>query len=164
MESLQPAGDLLSITERGYGKRTPLDEYRVQGRGGMGIISLRVSPKTGQVVTVKQVQPDQGVMLITLEGMIIRIAAGSVSLIGRATQGVRVMDLADEDRIVAVAKIPERAEPDLADADDSEGPLDAAPELLAESVESAKSESGGDAEGGSFEPDSEPEVEPEPET
>ncbi|HUP22418.1 MAG TPA: DNA gyrase subunit A [Thermoanaerobaculia bacterium] len=166
MESLQPAGDLLSITERGYGKRTPLDEYRVQGRGGMGIISLRVSPKTGQVVTVKQVQPDQGVMLITLEGMIIRITAGSVSRIGRATQGVRVMGLADEDRIVAVAKIPERAEPepDPADAADSEGPLDEPlGEPLDASAESAESESGGDAEGGSSEPDSEPEVEPEPE-
>jgi DNA gyrase subunit A len=161
MESLQPAGDLLSITERGYGKRTPLDEYRVQGRGGMGIISLRVSAKTGQVVTVKQVQPDQGVMLITLEGMIIRIAAGSVSRIGRATQGVRVMGLADEDRIVAVAKIPERDEPDPAEAADAEGPLD---EPLDEGVESVGTESGGDAEGGSSEPDSEPETEPEPET
>jgi DNA gyrase subunit A len=76
----------------------------------MGIINLKVSPKTGQVVAVKQVAPEQGVMLITQGGMIIRIAAGSVSRIGRATQGVRVMGLEADDRIVAVAKIPERDE------------------------------------------------------
>ena len=108
VESLQPQGDLLSITEQGYGKRTPLEDYRLQGRGGMGIINLKVSVKTGRVVAVKQVLPEQGVMLITQGGMIIRIAAGGVSRIGRATQGVRVMDLQADDRIVAGAKIPER--------------------------------------------------------
>ncbi len=112
MEVLEPAGDLLTVTSNGYGKRTELAEYRVQGRGGMGIINLKVSDKTGQVIGVRQVQDGQGVLLISQEGQIIRIETDSVSRIGRATQGVRVMNLAESDRLVAFAKIAEEDEPD----------------------------------------------------
>jgi DNA gyrase subunit A len=124
MESLLPEGDLLSITENGYGKRTPLADYRLQGRGGMGIINLKVNKKTGQVVAVKQVHEEQGVIVITQEGKILRITAGSVSRIGRATQGVKVMDLGGEDRVVAVAKIPDREDPAAAAALGDEAHLD----------------------------------------
>ncbi|HVS15419.1 MAG TPA: DNA gyrase subunit A [Thermoanaerobaculia bacterium] len=123
VESIAPQGDLLTISELGYGKRTALAEYRVQTRGGKGIINLKVSKKTGEVVALRQVEDDTGIMLITQEGKIIRLVAGSVSKIGRSTQGVRVMDLGEDDRIVAVAKIPERDEADgvlAAEADDVE--------------------------------------------
>ncbi len=113
MQVLDASGELLTISENGYGKRTRLDDYRRQGRGGLGIINLKVSARTGEVIAVRQVQPEDGVVLITHSGKIIRITAGTVSLIGRATQGVKVMDLGDGDRIMAAAKIPERDdEPD----------------------------------------------------
>ena len=115
IEAVDPEGQLLTITERGYGKRTELSEYRRQSRGGLGIINLKVSDKTGRVVAAKNASPEQGVMLITHEGKIIRIQAGGVSIIGRATQGVKLMDLGSEDRIVAAAKIPERDDDEVDD-------------------------------------------------
>jgi len=120
MATLDPEGDLLTVTERGYGKRTAIEEYRQQGRAGMGIINLKVSEKTGRVVGVRQVRPEDGLILITQAGKLIRINVEGVSRIGRSTQGVKVMDLGPEDRLVAVAKIVERegeeAEP-VANAD-----------------------------------------------
>ena len=107
-----PETTLLTVSESGFGKRTAIEEYRLQSRGGLGIINLKVSDRTGDVVGVRQVSEDTGLMLITHEGKIIRITAGSVSLIGRATQGVTVMDLDDGDRIVALARIPDRGEED----------------------------------------------------
>ena len=108
MEALERGGDLLSISENGFGKRTDPREYRLQGRGGMGIINLKVSTKTGEVIAVKEVLEHNGVMIITQEGKIIRITAGDVSKIGRSTQGVKLMDLEAGDRLVAAARIPER--------------------------------------------------------
>ena len=111
-EAQAPETTLLTVSESGFGKRTAIDEYRLQSRGGLGIINLKVSDRTGDVVGVRQVSEDTGLMLITHEGKIIRITAGSVSLIGRATQGVKVMDLDDGDHIVALARIPDRGEED----------------------------------------------------
>ena len=105
-----PETTLLTVSENGFGKRTAIDEYRLQSRGGLGIINLKVSDRTGDVVGVREVSEDTGLMLITHQGKIIRIGAGSVSLIGRATQGVKVMDLDEGDRIVALARIPDRGE------------------------------------------------------
>ncbi|MYA08180.1 MAG: DNA gyrase subunit A [Holophagales bacterium] len=125
-ESVQaqaPETTLLTVSESGFGKRTAIEEYRLQSRGGLGIINLKVSDRTGDVVGVRQVSEDTGLMLITHEGKIIRITAGSVSLIGRATQGVKVMDLDDGDRIVALARIPDRGEED---EDGEEGDAEAA--------------------------------------
>ena len=125
-ESVQaqaPETTLLTVSESGFGKRTAIEEYRLQSRGGLGIINLKVSDRTGDVVGVRQVSEDTGLMLITHEGKIIRITAGSVSLIGRATQGVKVMDLDDGDRIVALARIPDRGEDD---EDGEEGDAEAA--------------------------------------
>ena len=112
MAVLDDTEAILSVTRNGFGKRTALDEYRKQGRGGMGIINLKVSDKTGEIVGARQVSEDDGVMLITHEGKIIRITSGDVSQIGRATQGVRVMDLDEDDRLVAIAKIVESDEED----------------------------------------------------
>ena len=128
METLAPAGEVMTVTERAYGKRTPLDAYRLQGRGGKGIINLRVTPKTGEVVGAKQVTADDGMMLITLEGKIIRMNVAGVRVIGRSTQGVKLMDLDGEDRIVAAAKLAEREEEDVVEGDsepmpEPEGPI-----------------------------------------
>ena len=105
-----PETTLLTVSENGFGKRTALGEYRRQSRGGKGIINLKVSDRTGSVVGVREVTEGTDLMLITHEGKIIRITAGSVSRIGRSTQGVKVMDMGDGDRIVALARIPDRGE------------------------------------------------------
>jgi DNA gyrase subunit A len=113
MESLdEDGGEILSIAERGIGKRTPVAQYRLQGRGGMGIINLKVSAKTGRVVAAKQVLPSDGLMLITQEGMIIRINVDGVRVSGRSTQGVKLMDLDGEDRLVSVARVADREDED----------------------------------------------------
>ena len=110
MEELDPHGQVLTVTERGYGKRTPVEDYRLQGRGGLGIINLKVTPKTGEVVGVRYVTPDEGLMLITQEGMIIRLNVSGVREVGRSAQGVKLMNLDPEDRIMAVAKLAEKDE------------------------------------------------------
>ncbi len=119
MESLDREGDLLTVASGGYGKRTPIDEYRRQSRGGKGIINLKITDKTGDVVAVKQVRPGDGMVLITQAGKLIRSSVDGVSRIGRATQGVKVMDLGTDDRVVAVAKIIDRDED--SDLEQSEG-------------------------------------------
>jgi DNA gyrase subunit A len=113
MEELEPSGEILSVAERGYGKRTPVDDYRRQARGGLGIINLKVSDKTGEVIGAKHVAPSDGLMLITQEGMIIRINVAGVRVVGRSTQGVKLMDLEGEDRLVAVAKVAREEEEEL---------------------------------------------------
>ena len=110
MEALEPEGEILTVTERGYGKRTPLADYRLQGRLGYGIINLKVSEKTGAVAGVRQVVPGDGLMLITQDGKIIRLNVEGIRVIGRSTQGVKLMDLEGEDRIVAVAKLADGAD------------------------------------------------------
>jgi DNA gyrase subunit A len=108
MEELDPHGQVLTVTERGYGKRTPVEKYRLQGRGGLGTINLKVTPKTGEVVGVRYVTPDEGLMLITQEGMIIRLNVSGVREVGRSAQGVKLMNLDADDCIVAVAKLAEK--------------------------------------------------------
>ncbi len=109
METLsEDGGEILSIAENAIGKRTAVEQYRLQGRGGMGIINLKVSAKTGEVISAKQVRPDDGMMLITQEGKIIRIGVDGVRVSGRSTQGVKLMDLHAEDRLVAAATIVEK--------------------------------------------------------
>src|SRR6202040_1351240 len=115
---LESAGEVLSVSAHGFGKRTPIADYRKQSRGGLGIISLKVSDKTGEVISAKHVTAGDGLILITQAGMIIRLGVADVRLVGRSTQGVKLMDLDPEDRVVAVAKLDEPApsepEPDTA--------------------------------------------------
>ncbi len=94
---------LLTVTERGYGKRSNPDEYKIQSRGGKGIHNYKLSDKTGKVVGIRTVSEDEDLMLISSDGIIIRMATKDVSLIGRATQGVRLMKLADTVKIVNLA-------------------------------------------------------------
>jgi DNA gyrase subunit A len=108
MEVVKPGGTLLSVTERGFGKRTEIDEYRVQSRGGLGIINIGTSERNGQVVGIAYVQDEDEVLLITQQGMIIRMLTNDVRAIGRATQGVRLIDIEDEDKVVSVARLVEK--------------------------------------------------------
>jgi DNA gyrase subunit A len=93
---------VLTVTERGYGKRTELEEYRLQGRGGKGIINIRVTEKNGPVVGALQVQEQDQVMMISQEGKVNRVNVREISVIGRATQGVRLQGLEANDRVAAV--------------------------------------------------------------
>ena len=103
--------ELLSITENGYGKRTIFEEYRQQNRGGMGIIAMRLNEKTGKMVGLKPVDDENDVMIISSDGTIIRMEARGITTIGRATQGVKVMRLRDNDKVVAF-EVVEREESD----------------------------------------------------
>ena len=102
---------LLAVTENGYGKRTELSEYRVQNRGGVGIKTYKCSDITGNVVGIRSVKDDQDIMIITSEGIIIRIAAKDVSSIGRSTKGVRLMRLSEGVKVVSIG-ITEHEEPE----------------------------------------------------
>lgn len=95
---------LLTITEKGYGKRTPLTEYRPQIRGGKGIITMRTNRRNGKVVSIQTVNANEELLIISRNGIIIRQEAAGISQQGRATQGIRVMRLDEDDRIVSVAR------------------------------------------------------------
>lgn len=98
---------LLTVTEKGLGKRTNIDEYPVHGRGGKGVISIRVVEKGGNAVGLIQVKDEDEMVLITNGGMVIRMPARNISVLGRNTQGVKLMDLEPEDRIVSMGRVVE---------------------------------------------------------
>lgn len=105
MDVVAPNKDLLVVTENGYGKRTPLTEYRITGRGGKGIRTLQVSEKNGPIAGVKVCREEDEIMLISHDGIMIRISVKDVSQLGRSTQGVRLMRLDADDRVVALARV-----------------------------------------------------------
>jgi len=116
MEVVRAAGTLLTVTERGYGKRTELEEYRVQRRGGVGIINIATSQRNGPVAGIAYVEEGDEVLLITQQGMIIRMLTNDVRAIGRATQGVRLIEIEGEDRVVSVARLVEKEDEDATPA------------------------------------------------
>jgi DNA gyrase subunit A len=105
---------LFTVTENGFGKRTELTEYRLQSRGGKGVITIKTNERNGCVVGIKQVTDENDIMLITDQGKILRIPVAGFSVIGRNTQGVRLMVTEENERIVAVAKLAEKEESDEA--------------------------------------------------
>src|SRR5439155_1231312 len=102
---IRRSATLLAVTERGMGKRSELDEYRVQHRGGRGIITLKRNEKTGAIVALKEVQPEDELMMITKKGIMIRVPVDGIRVTGRNTQGVKVMNLTPGDLVVDVARI-----------------------------------------------------------
>ena len=104
MESILAANNatLLAITENGFGKRTELSEYRVQKRGGRGVITYKVTPKTGNIVGIRIANGDEDVMLITDKGTIIRLRVEEISVLGRSTQGVTLMRTNDGGKVVSI--------------------------------------------------------------
>ena len=117
MTALRPSGTLLTVTEHGYGKRTELGEYRVQSRGGVGIINIHASPRNGRVVGVAWVEQDDEFMLVTQQGKILRMSTRDIRSIGRATQGVRLIGIDDDDRVVSIARLVEKNADDGGDPD-----------------------------------------------
>jgi len=115
MEILTPGGTIMSVTELGFGKRTDVEEYRLQSRGGVGIINIQTSERNGKVVGVAHVTDDDELMIITQQGKILRMASKDVRTIGRATQGVRLIDTEGDDRAVSIAKLAEREEEERTD-------------------------------------------------
>jgi DNA gyrase subunit A len=100
------SGTLLTVCENGYGKRTPVEEYRLQSRGGKGIIDIRTSDRNGKVVNLLAVKDDDEVMMISKDGQIVRTKVVGISVVGRNTQGVRCITLNGDDKLVSVARIP----------------------------------------------------------
>jgi DNA gyrase subunit A len=116
MEILSRGADILTVSENGYGKRTAMEEYRMQSRGGKGIITMKTTEKTGRVIGVQQVTEDDQLMLITNNGKIIRLRVKDIRVIGRNTQGVRLIDLDEGERVVSVARLAEKEEDEESDA------------------------------------------------
>ncbi|MEC1178489.1 DNA gyrase subunit A [Metasolibacillus meyeri] len=116
MEIIEPGQEILVVTEKGYGKRTPEQEYRLQSRGGVGLKTMQITEKNGKMCAVKAVDGTEDIMLITINGMLIRMDVQDISVIGRSTQGVRLIRLAEEEYVATVAKV----EKDIVDDEDIE--------------------------------------------
>ncbi|MCM8812947.1 MAG: DNA gyrase subunit A [Candidatus Omnitrophica bacterium] len=116
MDCIKKDAALLSVTEHGYGKRTPAEEYRLQSRGGKGVINIKATERNGAVVAVHTVSDDDDLMLITSQGMIVRCPIANIRSIGRSTQGVRLMRLNQNDKVVAVARLASKDEEPVSEA------------------------------------------------
>ena len=112
METLseEATSSILTVTERGFGKRTELDEYRVQGRGGKGVITIKTTSRNGNVVSLFQISDEDEIMLMTSEGMILRLQMKGLRVIGRNTQGVKLIEIGKSDRVVGTAILAEKGE------------------------------------------------------
>lgn len=120
MEVVDPGAVIITVTERGYGKRSELDQYRLTARGGVGVKTCRVTDKNGPVVGIMQVKTDDDVMLITDGGMVIRTQVKGIPILGRDTIGVRLINLKEGEHVVSFARLVEREGEDEASGADSE--------------------------------------------
>jgi DNA gyrase subunit A len=145
---------VLTVSANGYGKRTPIAEWRVQGRGGIGIIAMDASDRNGEVVNLCLVTTSEQIMCITNGGQIIRTEVSQVREVGRNTQGVRVMSLGEAERVVDVAKLAEREDP----LRNSLTPDAGLPAVTGDDTTTPAAESGEPADD-----ESDPEPDPEPE-
>jgi len=105
MEIAPEYSELFVVTERGYGKRTLVSEYPEHHRGGQGVKTIQITPKKGPLVGMKIVSPAHELMLISEEGVVIRVKADDISKLGRSTQGVKVMNVAETDHVTAIARV-----------------------------------------------------------
>jgi len=121
MEILEPGQEVLVVTENGYGKRTPEEEYRLQSRGGVGIKTSQITEKTGPLSAVKAVDGSEDLMLITINGMLIRMDVSSISVTGRSTQGVRLIRLGEDEFVATVARVKKEVDEEEFDEDDEDG-------------------------------------------
>jgi len=110
MDVVREGGTMLTVTQNGYGKRTELEEYRVQSRGGVGIINIQTSERNGKVIGIAYVHDDDELMLISQQGKILRMVSSGIRAIGRATQGVRLIGMEEGDQVVSVARLAEKDE------------------------------------------------------
>src|SRR6202051_1517247 len=107
VEIVEKDGLILSISENGFGKRTPLVDYRLTARGRKGVINMKTTPKVGKVVGILSVKEDSDLMIITKQGQIIRIDSGQIGQAGRSTQGVRLVNVEAGDQVAAASLIPD---------------------------------------------------------
>ncbi len=121
MEVMTHGETLLTATENGYGKRTAIDEYPVQRRGGKGVISIKTSERNGKVVTILLVGDEDDIMLMTSSGKIIRMAIANISVISRNTQGVKLVNMEPDERLVSAARLADPENGDNDEADDPDG-------------------------------------------
>ncbi|MDY2788042.1 MAG: DNA gyrase subunit A [Atopobium sp.] len=105
MEISNGQGDLFVITEKGYGKRTPISEYPVHNRGGQGVFTIQMTARKGELAGMKVVGPQHELVIVSEEGILIRVKVGDISKLGRSTQGVKVMNVSESDRVTAVARM-----------------------------------------------------------
>jgi DNA gyrase subunit A len=108
LDLVEPGATLLAVSENGYGKRTEMDEYRLTRRGGKGIITMKTTTKTGKVIGVRMVTDEDQIMLVTSGGKVIRLRVNEIRVIGRNTQGVRLIGLEEGERVASVARLAER--------------------------------------------------------
>ncbi len=108
LDLVEPGATLLAVSENGYGKRTEMEEYRLTRRGGKGIITMKTTEKTGRVIGVRMVTDDDQIMLVTSGGKVIRLRVNEIRVIGRNTQGVRLIGLEEGERVASVARLAER--------------------------------------------------------
>jgi DNA gyrase subunit A len=106
MEAVGEECLILSIAENGYGKRTPLGDYRLTGRGGKGVINMKTTSKVGKVIAILSVNEDSDLMIVSQNGKMIRIESNQIRQAGRSTQGVRLVNLEDGDKVAAASVIP----------------------------------------------------------
>ena len=124
IDVVDPAATLLAVAEHGYGKRTAMDEYRLTGRGGKGIITMKTTDKTGPVIAVRMVTDADDIMLVTDGGKVIRTPIKHLSVIGRNTQGVRLIELTEGEKVVSVARLAEKEEEELPAENEPEPPAE----------------------------------------
>jgi DNA gyrase subunit A len=133
MEIPTEGNTILTVSEKGYGKRTEIVEYRLQTRGGKGTINLKTVPKVGDVSGILQISGSEDIMLISDSGRIIRMRAEEVRVIHRSTQGVRLIDLDENEKLVSVARAEREEERENGEApDDAAEEMETAPELALE--------------------------------
>ena len=145
MEIAVPGSQLFVVTEKGFGKRTPVDDYPTHNRGGQGVYTIQMTAKKGLLAGMKIVAPQHELMLISEEGVVIRVKASDISQLGRSTQGVKVMNVADTDRVTAIARVsagkkkPKKAAPEgqeaIPELEEPEAEVDLAEELASEEFE-----------------------------
>ena len=133
-------GSLLSITEKGFGKRTALEDYRYQSRGGSGVISHKITEKTGSVAAVKVVRPEEDILLVTDDGTMIRVRVDRISEVGRNSQGVHVMRLAEGSRVIDIEKTERVTDADNQPAESGLLPAEEEPEESEEAEEAPENE------------------------
>ena len=114
--------DVLVVSENGYGKRSSIEDYRITNRGGKGVKTINVTEKTGSLIALKNVTDDNDLMIVNKSGITIRISVSDLRQMGRATQGVRIIKLRENDSIAAVAKVPAVNNDEEADESDEQHP------------------------------------------
>jgi DNA gyrase subunit A len=118
-----PETTIMVVSENGYGKRSDISDYRITNRGGKGVKTINITPKTGDLITIKGVGDNEDLMIITKAGLTIRMAISVFRLTGRATQGVRLINLKEGDSIAAVTQVPKSQENDNKEITELEEPI-----------------------------------------